>query len=345
MTGGDGTAEGRRWTSFLPRRVIAVVALVGGLAVGGHALGWFGNGGGEPLKLYGNVEIREASLGFRVGGRIAQWLVDEGDVVQPGELLVRLDTAPLRARLDGAEARLVAANAAVTRDADGSRPQQVSAAVADADAAVANLAEARRQYDRRNALYAKGFLGKADLQTAEATVTTAAARVDSANAALSLAREGVRAEDRDATRAARGAAAADVRAASTDLADSEIRAVERGQVMTRAQEAGAIVAPGQTVLTEALTQPVRVRAYVAEPDLPRIHPGMKVRVTTDGTGQVWQGVIGFIAPQAEFTPKSVETEQLRTDLVYRLRITVDDPAGGLRQGQPVTVLVDGEPQR
>ena len=93
------------------------------------------------------------------------------------------------------------------------------------------------------------------------------------------------------------------------------------------------------MLTVALTQPVRVRAYVAEPDLPKIRPGMAVTVTTDGSSKRWAARIGFIAPVAEFTPKTVQTEQLRADLVYRVRLIVDDQQGELRQGQPVTVTV------
>src|SRR5690606_32980921 len=95
----------------------------------------------------------------------------------------------------------------------------------------------------------------------------------------------------------------------------------------------------QTVLTLSLSRPLRVRAYVAEPDLSRVAPGMKVTVTADGNPKTYQGTIGYISPRAEFTPKSVETEDLRTDLVYRLRITVENPDDALRQGQPVTVVV------
>ena len=82
-----------------------------------------------------------------------------------------------------------------------------------------------------------------------------------------------------------------------------------------------------------------MRAYVAQTDMARINPGMKVEVTADGNPKTYQGTIGYISPRAEFTPKSVETEDLRTDLVYRLRIVVDNPDEALRQGQPVTVTI------
>jgi HlyD family secretion protein len=321
-------------------RLVLLIAL---LAVAtffvGKAFGWWGAAADDRLTLYGNVEIREVQLGFRGGGRIEQILVDEGDKVTPGQILARLDTRPLQDRLASADARLAAASAGVARDDAGTRPQQVrvaEAVVADADAA---LGESRRLHQRRQALLEKGFISRADFQTSEAGVTAARARLAAAQAALSLSREGVRAEDRAATQAGRDAMMAERRAVQTDLSDTELRAQEPGQVLTRAREVGAIAQPGETVLTLALTQPVRVRAYVAEPDLPKVRPGMAVSITVDGTDKSWPATIGFISSVAEFTPKTVQTEQLRADLVYRLRLTVNDAKGELRQGQPVTVII------
>ena len=321
------------------RLLLVLVAVAGAVYLGGRALGfWSGTDG--PLKLYGNVEIREVQLGFRVGGRIARLLVDEGDMVKAGQVLAELDTRPIEARLAGAAARVEAASASAARDVNGSRPQEL----ASARAAVA-AAEARRQHERRRALLDKGFISRADVQTAEAEVDAATAALAAARSALSLAQEGVRAEDRMASAASRNVAEAERRAVQTDLADAVLVAAEPGQVLTRAREAGAIVQPGQTVLTLALTQPVRVRAYVVQPDLPRIRPGMAVEVTVDGSDKRWPAKVGFIAPVAEFTPKTVQTEQLRTDLVYRVRLTVDDPKGELRQGQPVTVTIPNSGKR
>ncbi|MDE2436747.1 MAG: HlyD family efflux transporter periplasmic adaptor subunit [Sphingomonadales bacterium] len=330
----DSSSKNRRL-----RTVVVVAATVSALLLGSRALGWWGKPNDGTLKLYGNVEIREVQLGFRVGGRIERLLVDEGDRVTPGQVLAELDTRPLQDKLAGAEARFEAASAMAARDVNGSRPQQISEAQAGVAAANAAMAEARRQFDRRQALVDKGFISRADLQTAEAALHSAEARLAQANAALSLAVEGTRVEDQAASAANRQAIMAERRSVQTDIGDTVIRASEPGQVLTRAREVGAIVQPSQTVLTLALTQPVRVRAYVAEPDLQRIHPGMTVTVRADGTNREWPATIGFISPVAEFTPKTVQTEQLRTDLVYRVRLTVTDPKSDLRQGQPVTVIV------
>lgn len=325
-------------------RLLAVGAvLLTGLWYGGQALGWWGKPDDGQLRLYGNVEIREVQLGFRVGGRIERILVDEGDRVVPGQILAELDRRPLQDRLAGAEARLDAASAGAAREVAGSRPQEIAAAGAGVADAQAALAEARRQFERRKMLAGKGFMSKAELETAEAAVSAAQARLDAARAAFSLMREGSRVEDKAASSATRAAVLAERQAVQTDIGDAVIRAAEPGQVLTRAREVGAIVHGGQTVLTLALTQPVRVRAYVAEPDLPKIAPGMKVRVRVDGSDKEWDATIGFISAVAEFTPKTVQTEQLRTDLVYRVRLTVADPKGDLRQGQPVTVTIPAAP--
>ena len=317
------------------------VALAVALFFVGRAAGWWSGSDEAATRLYGNVEIREVELGFRVGGRISELLVDEGDKVSAGQELARIDQTPLRDRLAGADARAAAAAAMVDKDVSGNRPQEVRVAEAALVDAEAQTGEARRRHDRRRALLGKGFISKADFEGSEAALTAARARVDSARAALSLMREGTRSEDRAATRAEAEVMQAERRAIQTDLSDAVLLAPSGGQVLTRVREAGAIVQPGEIVYTLALTQPVRVRAYVAEPDLPRVRPGMKVTVHADGAKRSWPATIGFISPVAEFTPRTVQTEDQRTDLVYRLRLTVTDPKGELRQGQPVTVTLDG----
>jgi HlyD family secretion protein len=336
-------AKGHAGSSGRRNLRLALIVLAAAAWFSGKSLGFWGaSDRDDAVKLYGNVEIREVELGFRISGRIEQLLVDEGDRVSPGQLLARLEQRPMQDKLASADARLEAASASATRDLRGNRPQEIRAAEAAVADAEATLGESRRLHERRRALLDKGFISRADYQTSEAGVVAASARLDAARATLSLAREGVRSEDKAVTQAGQAAAFADKRAVETDLSDTQLSAPESGQVLTRAREAGAIVQPGEIVLTLALLQPVRVRAYVAEPDLPRIRPGMKVAVSVDGSDKRWPATIGFISPTAEFTPKTVQTEQLRSDLVYRLRLTVEDPKGELRQGQPVTVHLSGQ---
>ncbi|MEY4237650.1 MAG: hypothetical protein RL339_251, partial [Pseudomonadota bacterium] len=212
-----GTAKPNRL-----KPVILLIILAGLIYLGGRWAGLWGAPNDGQLKLYGNVEIREVQLGFRVGGRISKLHVDEGDRVTPGQLLAELDTRPLDDRLAGAAARLDAASATAARDANGSRPQEVGEARAAVAAAEARLLEARRQLERRQALVGKGFISKADVQTAEAAVAAAQASLAAARNALSLAEEGVRTEDRAASEASRNVAFAERRAVQTDISDARI---------------------------------------------------------------------------------------------------------------------------
>ena len=126
--------------------------------------------------------------------------------------------------------------------------------------------------------------------------------------------------------------------AQTNLNDTELYAPADGTILTRIREPGTVVRQADPIYTLSLLSPVWVRAFVSEGQLGLIYPGMPAEVHTDTPGgQVYKGHIGFISPVAEFTPKTVETTQLRTDLVYRLRIIADNPDQGLRQGMPVTV--------
>ena len=191
----------------------------------------------------------------------------------------------------------------------------------------------------RAALVSSGAISRDLWEQTIADRDRARAQLAEARQALSLLQAGSRSEDVAAAAAALRAAEAARRSVATDLGDAVLAASVSGTVVTRAREPGAIVAPGETVYTLSIDRPLRLRAYVGEPDLSRIAPGMAVEVSADGNPKTYRGTIGAISPRAEFTPKSVETADLRTDLVYRIRILVRDPDDGLRQGQPVTIRI------
>ncbi|HEX7857458.1 MAG TPA: HlyD family efflux transporter periplasmic adaptor subunit [Sphingobium sp.] len=326
--------------------VIAAIVILAVIAFATHGFGLFGKRDDGPLTLYGNVDVREVDMAFRVPGRIASIAVDEGVPVKRGQLLATLDTATLDARIGQADADVARARAEVAKAQNGNRPQDVAQASARVTAAEAQYAKAQADYTRRQPLLAPGAISK-DVWTQTVTARdNAKAQLDEARQAASLSRAGQRPEDRAAVKAQLAAAEAARKSAATDLGDAKLVAAVDGTVITRAREPGAIVANGETVLSLSIDRPLRVRAYVAEPQISRIAPGMKVVVTADGNARRYHGTIGYIAPKAEFTPKTVETADLRTDLVYRLRIIVTDPDNALRQGQPVTVSVtDAHPAK
>ncbi len=295
----------------------------------------------EPavLTLYGNVDIRSVDLGFRIGGRIAQMPVEEGARVAQGEVLARLDTRPLDDALNAAEAQVLAAAAELRKRRNGNRPQDIARSQALVAERRAALAKAAEEHERRSQLVKTGAVSQAVFEASQAQYLAAQAQLEAAQQALSLQRAGARPEDIDAAAAQHAGAIARRDKARTDLADATLLAPSAGVILTRAREPGAIVQPGETVFTLTIDRPLRIRAYIDEPDLGRISPGMAVEVRSDGNSKVYSGSIGFISPTAEFTPKSVQTEDLRTDLVYRLRIIVTDPDDALRPGQPVTITV------
>jgi HlyD family secretion protein len=329
---------------MMDRRRIIILVIVGLLVAIGIATGGFGLLRGEragPLTLHGNVDIREVDMAFRVSGRIAEIGVEEGATVAQGQLLATLATDTLDSRIAQADARVAQAQAQFAKARNGARRQDVAQARARVAAARAVLENAERDYNRRQPLLAPGAISRDVWDQTVADRDRARAQLAEAQQAVALLSAGSRPEDI-------AAAAADVRAAqaartgsATDLSDTRLVAATAGTVVTRAREPGAIVQPGETVLTLAISRPLRVRAYVAETELSRISPGMQVEVSADGNAKTYRGTIGYISPRAEFTPKSVETENLRTDLVYQLRIIVADPDDALRQGQPVTIRVPG----
>jgi HlyD family secretion protein len=293
------------------------------------------------LELYGNVDIRGVDLGFRVGGRLEEVLKDEGDAVAAGELLARLDKRPLAHELARAQADLAAAAADLQWKEAGFRPEEIEQARAILEESRVTAADAERIHQRQAGLLPGGGTSRQNLESAEAALAAARERVKAAEAKLHLMETGFRPEEIAAARARVRQAEAAQDAAALRLEDAELRSPADGVVLTRAREPGAIVPAGATVLSLSLENPVWVRAYVHEPELGKVPPGTPVLLRTDGNpDRPFHGKVGFVSPRAEFTPKSVETPELRTSLVYRLRIVVSDSDGSLRQGMPVTVSLD-----
>ena len=318
--------------------VLAIaVIVIGGLAL---FLVMRDKGDSNVLHLYGNVDIREVELAFRQPGRMTSMAFDEGDAVTAGTVIAQLDATPYREKLAAAQAELNAAQAGLDKLRSGNRPQEITQAREHVRQAQAAFHEAERNFKRQNTLLQSGASSQRTVDAARATRDRATADLASAEAALSLAKDGFRSEDVAAGEARVAAAAAALAQARTALTDTKLVAPSDGIVIARIREPGSMVASSTPVYTLSLRDPVYVRAYVSEPDLGRIAPGASVRVHTDSSDKVYRGQIGFISPRAEFTPKTVETTDLRTDLVYRLRVVVADGDQGLRQGMPVTVDVD-----
>jgi HlyD family secretion protein len=298
------------------------------------------------LRLYGTVDVRDAQLAFNGSERIERVLVEEGDRVAKDQLLATLRTERLQAEAAATQARIAAQEAAVQRLENGSRPEEIERAKAEVAAAQARADNDGREIERLKATAATGASSAQQLDDAQARQAVDAANLRAAQQTQALVVEGPRKEDVAQATAELESLRADWKLLQQKLSDCELHAPSAGVVESRILEPGEMASPERPVLLIALTDPKWIRAYAPEPELGRIKLGLKATVRSDAFGgRDYAGRIGFISPVAEFTPKSVQTEELRTQLVFEVRVLVDDPRDELRLGMPVTVDldVDGTP--
>jgi HlyD family secretion protein len=294
----------------------------------------------RQLTLYGNIDLRQVQLAFDAVGRIRELPAQEGQRVRKGDVVARLDDARLRDALQRAQAALQARREVLARLRAGSRPQEIAEARASLQAAQAALDNARTLWTRQRGLVESGFLPRQSLDNATEALRSARAGRERAAQALSLTLQGSRKEDVAAAAAEVSADEAAVALARRQLDDATLRAPEDAVVENRILEVGDMASPQAPVLTLALRDPLWVRAYVPERELGRIAPGMHASIHSDSyPGQAFAGWVGFISPTAEFTPRQVQTSELRTELVYRMRVYACAGADRLRLGMPVTVTV------
>ncbi len=316
---------------------VALVAVV--------ALAWWWsahrNHRSDELVLYGNVDLRQADVPFNASERVIEVLVQEGDHVRRGQPMARLDPTRLEPQVAKAEADVAAEQQVVNRMHAGSRPEEIAQARANVLSAQADSANARRQYDRLVEL-SQSSSGRAvsrqDLDSARAALDVAEAKLAVNRKALDLQVAGPRKEDVAQAEAQLKADQAQLALLRRQMLDMELRAPVDGVVRSRVVEPGEIASPQKAAFMIAITDPKWIRAYVAETDLGSVREGTRATITTDAfASEPFSGWVGFISPTAEFTPKTVQTEELRSSLVYEIRVFVKDPSDKLRLGMPATV--------
>jgi HlyD family secretion protein len=295
------------------------------------------------LTLYGNIDLRQVQLSFNNSERIAAVLVQEGDRVRQGQLLARLDTARLEPQLAQAEAQAAAQLQVVKRLRSGSRPEEIAQARANLQAAQADLTNARQQYERWKSaaeISAGRAVRQQDVDNARTAVQVAEARLAVVQKTLDLAIAGPRLEEINENEARLKAFEAQASVLRQQLKDAQLIAPVDAVIRTRVMEPGEMASPQRPVFSLAIADPKWVRAFISEPDLGKIKSGIPAAIEVDSfAGRSFEGWIGFISPVAEFTPKTVQTEELRTSLVYEVRVFVKDPADELRLGMPASVYL------
>lgn len=321
--------------------ILAVIFISVGV-IGGR---WFikmkNNPSATELKIYGNIDIRDANLAFNEQERIARVLVEEGDRVTAGQVLAILQTHRLEAQIREVEAQIAAQKEVVKRFEAGTRWQEIEQVRAEVAAAKATVRNSMLNFERISKTSGAGATSQQALDNARAQLDVDQAQLKVKEKALNLALEGPRKEDIAAAKNTLEALKESLSLLKIRLADMTLISPSPGIIRNRILEPGEMASPNQPVVTLALTDPKWVRAYVPEPDLGRINLGMKAKILSDSfPDQSFEGWIGFISPVAEFTPKTVETEDLRTKLVYEVRVFVHDSEDLLRLGMPVTVIVD-----
>lgn len=301
---------------------------------------WQSTGDTGRIELSGTVEAREVELAFQVGGRIASLLVDEGDAVQVGQPIAMLDAGDYELALHAATAQMEATRAALAALQAGTRAQELRVAEAQLAKAQADLDYALVEFKRIAELVSKKLAPQDQLDQARQHQNVALAGVEQTRQNLALLREGPRREDIDQAAATLRARQAAVETTQRQLDYTKARSPVAGVVAVRLAEVGEIVSSGKPVLRIAELGRPWVRAYLNETDLTRVRVGQAAEVRVDGLpGKVLVGRLAFVSPNAEFTPKTVETRALRVDLVYRVKIEVDNPGGVLKLGQPADVVL------
>ena len=291
----------------------------------------------NQLTLSGNIEAHESLVSFKVQGRIIDLPVEEGQQVERGALLARLEDADFKqkVRVDEAAVRVRESNLALTLA--GTREQEVKAAQQSMIDAQADLEEKKLDNDRAQRLFSKDEISAQDRDLAATALKRAEAIFKAAQQRYNEAVEGSRKEDI----ANLNEASANLGLSQVNLGYAILRAPSTGVITVRQAELGEVVAPGSPVVTLADLDHIWLRAYIAETDLGSIHWGQEANVTTDTyPGKQYHGRISFISSSAEFTPKSVQTYKERVTLVYRIKIDIDNPSHELKPGMPADAHLD-----
>lgn len=325
------------------KRLVVILLLAAVVAAAAY---YYPRLNGEPpadgrLRLSGNIEAHESVLAFKVQGRIAELPIEEGQWVEEGQVIARLDAADFRQQVsvDSANVRVREAELALTLA--GTRKQEIEAAQQSLLDAEADRKQKQLDFERAETLNRKGALSRQARDQAETNLKRAQAAFERAQQRYDEAVEGTRAEQIDIARANVRQARERLELARVNLGFAELRAPRAGVVVVRQAELGEVVAPGTPVVTLADLDNVWLRGYISETDLGRVRWGQSAELRTDTfPGKVYRGRVSFIAPKAEFTPRSVQTFKERVTLVYRIKIDAENPNHELKPGMPADAVID-----
>ena len=313
-----------RW----PRGALALL-LIAALFV---AAAWAGR---QLVTDTGTIEATQVDVSVKITGRILERLVNEGDKVTRGQPLVRLDDSELAADVRRLEAGLRSAQATLRDLEKGARPQEIEDARAAVSSAEATRSMTEREFQRTDQLFKQNLIAAQDVDRARQAFDVARAQERSAREKLALLLEGSRPDQIDAARWQVSQAESALVQAQSRLREAMVVSPIDGVVLRKNLEAGETANPGVPILTLVNPRDVWLRAYVPETEVGRLKVGDAAKLRVDAfPDRVFTGRLTEIGSEAEYTPRNVQTKKERVNLVFRIKIQIDNPQGILKPGLP-----------
>ena len=314
--------------------IIALVVLGGAAAFAGWGL-VRDKGGGDTLAANGTIEATEVEVSSKLPGRLVQLLVEEGDQVQANQVIAHLDTSEFEAEVAQARAALARAGAQLKELLAGSRFQEIEEARANLQQAEDNLKLARDDWDRFDSLFKEGATSAQERDRAKNRVEVAVSQVKAARERYELIRVGPRPETIEAARHERDRAKAALDMAQVRLRDSTILAPLSAIVLTKRAEQGEVVNPGFPIVILINPDDLWLRVYIPESEIGLVRIGQQATVTVDSfQNRRFEGKVVEISSKAEFTPRTVQTKKERVNLVFGVKIRLDNHERLLKPGMP-----------
>ena len=290
----------------------------------------------KETKFYGNVDVRTVSLAFRVSGRLNTLNYDEGEDLKKGDVIATIENSIFKENLNQINAQIKLQEIQIQKLEKGYRVEEIEKAKATLSQVKANLDKTNKDFRRAQKLLKSKSISTQSYDNTKATALDLKAQYDYAQSSLHLLQNGYEIEDILSAKATLESLKAQKNILQINLDDTILYSPVDGTIITKVYEEGSIVNASQTIVEIAKSDEYWVRSYISEKYLGIVKAGMKASVSTDNN-KSYEGVVSFISPLAEFTPKTVQTEDLRTDLVYRFRIVLKNVDNDLKQGMPVTI--------
>ena len=298
----------------------------------------------NELKIFGNVDVREVTLAFRQSDRIAEIFAEEGDTVKAGQLLARLDNRELKLTIEKVRSQIQVQEAILLKLKNGSRPEDLTQAAAKIEAAQSILHDAEQHFNRIQKVYDDtdgSAISRDELTSARLNFQNKTAQLEEARQAYNLLAAGTRYEEIAEAEAQLQTLRDELARQEFLLTQYELISPTDGVIRSRLLEIGDMASPSSPLFKISLNERKWIRAYVNETDLGKIFEGQTAKIFIDSfPNEAIAGQVGYISSTAEFTPKTVQTDELRTSLVYEVRVYVEDPKNILRLGMPATVEID-----